>query len=257
MSLAIGEQPVLIFGHRGASAHAPENTLAAFRLAVEQGADGIELDAKLSADGQIVVIHDPTVDRTTNGHGRVSAMTLAELQSLDAGSRFDPSFAGERIPTLEQVLEAVGGKCLVDIEITNYATPFDPLPLRIADLVRRMGLQESVLFTSFFPSNLFRVRRRLARVPTGQLAWSGWLGALGRGWLGRQFAPRWVLPYYTDLSAEYIQRQHALQRKVIAWTVNQSGDAARLLAWGVDGIITDDPLLMREVKRREEGGEGP
>ncbi|NMC78815.1 MAG: glycerophosphodiester phosphodiesterase, partial [Chloroflexi bacterium] len=90
----------MLFAHRGASADAPENTLAAFRLAVDENADGIELDAKLSADGQVVVIHDQSVDRTTDGHGRVGQLTLAQLKELDAGSSFSPGFAGERIPTL-------------------------------------------------------------------------------------------------------------------------------------------------------------
>ncbi len=248
----------LILGHRGASAHAPENTLAAFQLAVEQGADGVELDAKLSADGQIVVIHDQTVDRTTNGHGRVRDLTLAELRALDAGSKFSTQFAGERIPTLEEVLLAVGKVCLVDIEITNYATPFDPLPVLIANLVRRLGLEERVWLTSFFPSNLARARRMLPRVLTGQLAWGGRLGAMSRGWVGRWFAPRLALPFYRDVTPEFVRREHARARLVVPWTVNETRDAARLLAWGVDGIITDDPAtLIGEVKRRKEGGGEP
>lgn len=240
----------LVIGHRGASAYAPENTLSAFERAVALGADGVELDAKLTADGQIVVIHDQTLERTTNGAGKVRQKTLAELRGLDAGSWFGAAFAGELIPTLEQVLETVGGKILVDIELTNYATPFDPLPERAAELVRRMGLQDRVIFTSFFPTNLYRARRVLPQVAAGQLAWVGRLGALTRGWLGRQVAPRWSVPYYTDLSAAYIRQQHLRNRRVIAWTVNQPEDAARLLAWGVDGIITDDPVMIGEVIRR-------
>src|SRR5512139_733767 len=92
-------QPI-IFAHRGASAHAPENTLAAFELALAQQADAIELDVKLSADGQVIVIHDSSVDRTTNGHGKVQDMTLVEIKALDAGSFFSSQFAGEKIPTL-------------------------------------------------------------------------------------------------------------------------------------------------------------
>jgi len=99
---------VTIFAHRGDSAHAPENTLAAFELAAERGADGIELDAKLTADGEIVVIHDPAVDRTTDGTGMVAEMSLAALRELDAGSWFGDTFKGEQIPTLAEVFEAVG-----------------------------------------------------------------------------------------------------------------------------------------------------
>src|SRR3990170_393671 len=98
----------VIFAHRGASAYAPENTLAAFSLAVRQKSDGIELDAKLSADGHVVVIHDQTVDRTTSSRGRVADLTLADLREMDAGSHFDVEYKGERIPTLEEVFEAIG-----------------------------------------------------------------------------------------------------------------------------------------------------
>lgn len=246
----------LVIGHRGASAYAPENTLAAFRLALEQGAHGIELDAKLSADGHIVVIHDQTVDRTTGGAGKVREKTLAELRALDAGSWYHPFFSGERIPMLEEVLEEVGSRCLVDIEITNYATPFDPLPLRVAEMVRRFNLQDHVILTSFFPSNLYRARRILPRVALGQLAWTGALGVVARGRVGRWFAPRLLLPYHTDISAESVQREHARARRVIAWTVNETERAGRLLAWGVDGIITDDPIAMLAVIRRG-GGRDP
>src|SRR5512132_2581784 len=97
-------QPI-IFAHLGASANAPENTLAAFELALEQNADAIELDVKLSADGQVIVIHDPTVDRTTGSHGRVKDLSLAELRSLDAGSFFSEKYTGEKIPTLEEEFE--------------------------------------------------------------------------------------------------------------------------------------------------------
>ena len=110
----------LIFAHRGASAHAPENTLAAFLVALQQGADGIELDAKLTADGHVVVIHDQTVDRTTKISGRVRDMPLEALLELDAGSHFDVAFKGEPIPTLQQVFERMGQEVLINIELSNY-----------------------------------------------------------------------------------------------------------------------------------------
>ncbi|MBU0511232.1 MAG: glycerophosphodiester phosphodiesterase, partial [Chloroflexi bacterium] len=109
-----------IFAHRGASAYAPENTLAAFDLAIRQNADAIELDAKLSADGHVVIIHDQTVDRTTDGTGRVSDLQLAALQELDAGCTYDEAFRHERIPTLGEVFDAVGRKILINVELTNY-----------------------------------------------------------------------------------------------------------------------------------------
>src|SRR3990170_7761080 len=126
----------LIFAHRGASAYAPENTLAAFRLALDQGADGIELDAKLSADGEIVVIHDQTVDRTTPRKGRVDQLTLSELRKLDAGSWKGDVFSGEKIPALAEVFSAVGGKLKINVELTNYSSPQDGLANKVLALVR-------------------------------------------------------------------------------------------------------------------------
>src|SRR6185436_3647904 len=119
-------QPI-IFAHRGASAHAPENTMAAFELALAQNADGIELDAKLSADGHVVAIHDASVDRTTGAHGRVRDLSLAELRSLDAGSVFANTFSAEKITMLEEVFEAVGKKMFINVELTNYTTRRDHL----------------------------------------------------------------------------------------------------------------------------------
>jgi glycerophosphoryl diester phosphodiesterase len=139
-----------IFAHRGASAHAPENTLAAFELALAQGADGIELDAKLSADEHVVVIHDATVDRTTDRHGRVKDMSLAELRSLDAGRFFAEKYRGEKIPTLEEVFEGVGKSTFVNVELTNYDTPGDHLVEYVCVQVKKFGLQKQVMFSSFF-----------------------------------------------------------------------------------------------------------
>ena len=129
-----------IFAHRGASAYAPENTLAAFELAVRQGANAIELDLKLTADGHVVVIHDLTVDRTTDGSGRVGDLPLAAIQELDAGYHFDQTFSGERIPTLEQVLEALYKKTLINIEIANYGSPLDDLPEKTCHLIKLISL---------------------------------------------------------------------------------------------------------------------
>lgn len=236
-----------IFAHRGASAHAPENTLASFNLAVEHGADAIELDAKLSADGQIVVHHDQTVNRTTDGKGRVNELPLAILRELDAGSFFAPEFQGEKIPLLEEVLDGVGRKLFVNIELTNYASPNDGLPEKVAELVKRMKLQERVLFSSFYPGNLQTTARLLPNVPVGLLA-----EPLIKGWLARSpitlnVSPRIIHPYLADATAGLIRREHARGRRVHVWTVNAPADMRRLFAADVDGIFTDDPRLARQV----------
>lgn len=237
----------VIYAHRGASAHAPENTLAAFQLALEHGADGVELDAKLSADGQVVVIHDQTVDRTTGAHGIVREMTLAQLKALDAGSSFSSEFAGEPIPTLEEVFVAVGQKTLINVEITNYNSVTDALPDRITDLVIQYNLQERVLFSSFHPLNLIRIRRRLPDTPAAILTQPGSDGKLLRGWFGRLFARGFIHPYFTDVNAETMAVERRAGRRVNAWTINDPEEMLRLFNLRIDGIITDDPRLARRV----------
>jgi glycerophosphoryl diester phosphodiesterase len=240
-------QPV-IFAHRGASAHAPENTLAAFELALAQNADAIELDVKLSADNQVVVIHDPTVDRTTANPGRVKDLSLRQLQSLDAGSFFSQKYRGEKIPTLEEVFEAVGKCTFINVELTNYNTPRDQLVEAVCTLIKKFGLEQRVMFSSFFASNLSKARAYLPEVPRGLLAFNGLLGAWARSF-GFNFGSYQALhPYLKDVTSQQVQRVHRLNRRVHVWTVNAAEDMRRLFHWGVDAIFTDDPQLAVQVR---------
>jgi glycerophosphoryl diester phosphodiesterase len=238
----------ILFAHRGASAHAPENTLAAFDLALRHEADAFELDAKLSADGQVVVIHDQTVERTTDGKGDVRYMTLAALQELDAGSFFDIAFRGEHIPTLAQVFETFGHKTYINVELTNYASPDDDLPDRVVDLVKHNRLEKRVLFSSFNPRALLKVKRLIPDVPVGLLALPGRRGWWARSWLGRIVVPYDALhPESSDVTAGLVTSVHHRGHRVNVWTVNQPEEMQRLFALGVDGIFTDDPRLARQV----------
>ena len=240
-------QPI-IFAHRGASAHAPENTLAAFSLALKHGADGVELDVKLSSDGHVVVIHDPTVDRTTGVHGQVKDMSLDELRELDAGSFFSEKFKGEQIPTLADVFETMGKKNLINIELTNYTTRHDHLVESVCMLVKRFGFQKNVLFSSFLGSNLTKERSYLPYVPTALLALSGVLGAWHRSF-GFAFGKYDALhPNLHNATQQQIYFVHRLRRRIHVWTVNEEEDMRRLFKWGVDGIITDDPQLAVNVR---------
>lgn len=240
-------QPI-IFAHRGASAHAPENTLPAFELAVIQNADAIELDVKLSADGQVVVVHDATVDRTTGSHGRVKDLSLAQLKSLDAGSFFSEQYRGTKIPTLEEVFEAVGRRTFINVELTNYTTPRDQLVETVCRLVQKFGLQERIMFSSFFALNLSKARTYLPEVPRGLLALNGLLGAWARSFgfaFGRYAA---LHPYLEDVTPQQVQRVHRLKRRVHVWTVNAADDMRRLFQWQVDAIFTDDPPLAVQIR---------
>jgi glycerophosphoryl diester phosphodiesterase len=239
-----------IIAHRGASAHAPENTLAAFQLAATEGADAIELDAKLSADGQVVVFHDATLERTTNGRGRLSEKSLNELRELDAGSRFSEEYAGQKIPLLAEVLEAFGRRLFINVELSNYRTPHDSLVPKVCDLVRTHALQSRVLLSSFLPSNLQQAARLLGAVPRGLLAMKGWTGSWARSF-GFSFGEYEVLqPHVADASAQQIRRVHRLKRRIFVWTVNEAEAMQRLTDWGVDGISTDDPVLALRTARR-------
>jgi len=240
-------QPI-IFAHRGASASAPENTIAAFELALAQGADGIELDAKLSADGTVIVIHDATVDRTTGAHGRVKDLSLAELRALNAGSFFSAKFSTEKIPMLEEVFEALGKKTFTNVELTNYNTPRDHLVESVCMLVKKFNLQKRVMFSSFYASNLSKARSYLPEVPCGLLAFPGLLGAWARSF-GFAFGKYTALhPNTRDVTPQQVQRVHRLKGRIQVWTVNAGADMRRLFGWGVDAIFTDDPQLAVQVR---------
>jgi len=232
----------VIFAHRGASAHAPENTLAAFLLAYEKKADAIELDVKLSADGVPVVIHDPTVDRTTNGTGRVADLRLPALKELDAGE-------GQQIPTLDEVFAAVGGKMLINVELTNYKTRNDALVEKVAEVVERHALAEKIIFSSFLPKNLRRAAEILPQTPRGLLALPNIWGWFARRITFQSGDFQALHPHLRDASQREIEQVHAQGKRVHVWTVNEPEDMRRLAEWGVDGIFTDDPELAVKVLR--------
>ncbi len=239
-----------VFAHRGDSANAPENTLAAFELAVKQGAAGIELDAKLTSDGHVVVIHDATVDRTTDGKGKVSQMPLAELRDLDAGLGFSGKFHREKIPMLSEVFEAVGKKTKINVELTNYSTPLDFLVPNVVFLVRKHGLEEHVLLSSFLPHNLLKAARFLAGVPCGLLVWPGWMGWWARTFGFRKDVYQALHPYIGDVDTRLVDRVHASGKRVHVWTVNSEVEIKHMIEIGADGIFTDNPELAVRLLRK-------
>jgi glycerophosphoryl diester phosphodiesterase len=230
-----------VLGHRGASHAAPQNTLAAFRKAADVGADGIELDVHLSRYGVPVVIHNNSVDATTDGTGLVRELTLTQLKALDAGARFDAassdaSFTGERIPTLEEVLAEVGARLLTNIELKADRTA--ALVAAVVDLVRRMGMADRVWFSSFKPYALYRARALAPEIPCGLL-----YGPLNPGTLLlRPFTPHEALHPYKDLLTERsVHRAHEHGLRVFTWTLDDPIVARKFAAWDVDGIITNEP----------------
>ena len=237
----------LIIAHRGASIYAPENTIAAFELAHQQGAQAVELDAKLSADGHVMVIHDQTVNRTTDGTGKVRDLSLHALKKLDAGIFFGSEFKNEPIPTLDEVFEAVGKKLIINIELTNYATPFDDLPRKTAELVNKYNLADKIFFSTFNPIALFRIRQLLPDVPAGLLLAQGLSGKISQAVTSRFISYQSLHPHYLDMNQDLITKAHRKNQLVFTYTVNIPDDMRQLFKLGVDGIFTDDPPLAQNI----------
>lgn len=233
----------LIIGHRGASMHAPENTLAAFSLAMAQGADGIELDVKRCATGEVVVMHDVTVDRTTDGRGAVHELTLAQLRALDAGN-------GERVPTLDEVIELTASPAtpfLINIEVTNYATPMDGLEQGVVDVVKRHNCAERILFSSFNPLGVKALAGLLPAVPRGMLYYRDMPIFLRDVWLAPFVPHEFRHPDYSYITPEYVSALAAQGKRINTWTVNTPEVIARVAQCGVHGIIGDSPETMQKV----------
>lgn len=236
-----------IIAHRGYSAAAPENTLASFDAAMGAGADGIELDVTLSADGTPVVIHDDTLDRTTTGSGRVNGTSLEVLRSYDAGAWFDERFAGERIPTLAEVLELARPLELVNLELKGGRSAPAQLVARVHALLHEQGDPDQILVSSFDPRLLWKLRRRDRRWRLALLF--GQKGTVSRMWRvwARSIGIDMLHPEQ-QLVEEVVSITHAAHR-VNTWTVNDPARAATLDALGVHGVITDDPVSTREALR--------
>jgi glycerophosphoryl diester phosphodiesterase len=259
-----GEWPVNL-AHRGASALAPENTIEAFRIALEAGARGLELDVHTTSDGQLVVIHDPTVDRTTNGTGAVSEMTLEELRGLDAGYDFSPDGGpgrpyrgrGVRVPTLEEVLEEFPGAAVnIDIKAGHPGTE-----AAVLGILRRSGALGRALVVSTRHATVRRFRKVSGgHVSTGASRWEiGVFYLSSRLRLGRLVHPAYDalqvplrhrgIPLVTPW---FIRAAHARGVRVDVWTINQADEMGRLLDLGADVIMTDRPGTLAEVLKRRE-----
>ena len=250
--------------HRGASARAPENTLEAFRLAVESGAGGLELDVHLTRDGHVVVIHDPTLDRTTNTTGAVAEMTLDELREPDAGHRFSPDGdslpyrgLGLRIPTLAEVLREFPGVALnIDMKADRPG-----IEAAVLEVLREAGAEGRALVVSSRRSTVRRFRRiSEGRISTGASRWETGIFFL----LSNLRLERLLRPAYDALQVplshrgiplvtrRFVEAAHAAGVRVDAWTINGDDEMRRLLDLGVDVIMTDRPETLSEVLDQRE-----
>ncbi|HEU4963822.1 MAG TPA: glycerophosphodiester phosphodiesterase [Bacilli bacterium] len=244
--MAIHGYAVKNLAHRGASGFAPENTMAAFRLAQELGADGFEFDVMLTSDGVPVVIHDETLDRTTNGHGLVQSHTFDEIRQLDAGSWYGRSFAGEKVPSLEEVLAAYGGRMFLNIELKNSHVRAPGLEEKVIELIRRYGIERQVIVSSFDHHSMAKFHGLAPDIRTGLLYECCLVDAvsyalkLGASALHPLFATINVQP-------ELVPAAHAAGLEVNVWTVNDPAFMRQCVRAGVDAIITNYPDRLRRL----------
>ncbi len=231
----------LVFAHRGASKVAPENTLPAFEAAIRMGADGVELDVQYSSDGALVIFHNPHLDATTDGKGRVTAHTLDELRALDAGSWFDPQFAGTRIALLDEALDLLKDKLLVNIEIKALDAATMGLGADVVRAVRAHDMADQVVISSFNPLALRRAKTAGPEIEAGLLlapdlpGWTRW--GFTRGYSKADG----LHPELPMVDAAYMAQAAGRRLPVRVWTVNEPDDMQRMIDLNVDAIITDYP----------------
>lgn len=244
---------MLNVAHRGASAYAPENTIAAFELAASQGADVFELDVQETKDHELVLMHDTTLSRTTDAERvfpdlapwNVGDLTLDQIRELDAGSWLSDKYDGERVPTLGEALREMGGSGLGLLLEVKAPELYAGIEERLAAELRRHSswlAPGRLVVQSFDWESMRRFDRLLPEVPIGLLGTpsAGELPGLAK------FADQ-INPPYTTLTASYVRRVHSLGMKLLTWTVDSSATMRRMIAYRVDGIITNRPDVLSDV----------
>jgi glycerophosphoryl diester phosphodiesterase len=244
--------PPLICAHRGSSGHAPENTLSALDLAVEHGAGQVEVDVQLTADGQAVLIHDETLNRTTSGKGLVAEHTLEQLRLLDAGTWFGREWAGEKLPTLEEVLVGLGDRVTFNLELKGAAG--QALEDEVTRLVKAHGLADRCLLTSFDHSRIGRL------ADAGVDIQLGFIVGQGTPWRELLSGPAQVLSVEaTVVDAELVAAAHQAGKQVQVWTLNTAAEFRMVMEMKVDAIITNFPDRLQAFlgSRKDMPDRGP
>ncbi|MBM4169440.1 MAG: glycerophosphodiester phosphodiesterase [Ignavibacteria bacterium] len=233
----------IIVAHRGISAKAPENTISAFTLALETpGIHVVELDVRLSKDEEVIVLHDRTLQRTTTGNGAARAYTLRELRSFDAGSWFDPKFSHERIPTLREVLDLVGRRLAVNVELKSdplHREPDGLLERRVLDVVREIGVAHRVVYSSFRHHMMANIRRMEPNAVTGVIYSMMSNFASLPSSLAKTVGASFFVCAKHELRQAMIRDAHQHDVAVFVYTLNSVSGLKRFLDLGADGIISD------------------
>lgn len=230
--------------HRGASGHAPENTMSAFQKGVDMKADYIEIDVQMSKDGELVIMHDTTVDRTTNGTGAVKDLTLEEMKQLDAGSWFSEKFAGEKIPTFEEVLNEFRGKTGILIELKSperYPGIEEKVAKALIERNMHKPSNKKIVIQSFHHESIKTSKELLPLLPHGVLLGGGWAGVTDEQLADFAAYADYFNPTISIVTPELIDRVHAVGMKIYPYTSRSQEQAYELFSLNVDGIITDYP----------------
>ncbi len=232
--------PFYVTAHRGASGWAPENTLAAFAKAIEQGSDYSELDVRLSKDGVVVLSHDDSLRRTTGQPGAVWDYTVEELKAFDAGAWFGPEFAGEKIPTLQEVIRLVKGKMKLNIEV-KISRQEPQVVEKVIEVIRREGFDKDCMITSFDQATVEKVIELAPDLPVGLI--------FSETTKADVFAGSWPIlsVRYSAVNEEFVAKARKAGKQIHVWTVNDEQKMRDLLALKVDGIITNYPDRLRKV----------
>ena len=234
-----------VTAHRGSSRMAPENTMAAIEAAMEEMADYSEIDVQTTADGIVVVCHDLNLKRVAGVDRRLGTMTYDQVSRLDVGSHFSPSFSGERIPTLEEVLEACKGRMKLNIELKNIGNS-SSLPEQVAALVREYGMEDQCVITSVKLGYLERVKEMAPELRTGYI-----LAAAYGTYYDNEYID-FISIRSSFVGRKLVEAAHEKGKAVHVWTVNSKTEIEQMKLLGVDNIITDYPVRAREILYREE-----
>lgn len=246
----LGPRNPLLLAHRGYSRLAPENTLPAFALARDHRIPGVELDVHLCRTGEVVVIHDDTVDRTTSGTGEVADLSLEELRRLDAGAWKGEQFQGTRIPLLSEVFELLGDSVIYDVELKIRTKKTAALAEAVLKVIQKAGLEKKCLITSFNPLAIKAFRKAAPQIAVGIIYTDDEeLPSYLRAGQGRFFTRCSVLkPDHKKISNRFMAYHARLLRyPVLPWTVDDPGKAEELLKMGASGIITNDPGPLKPL----------
>lgn len=239
----------LNIAHRGYSEKYPENTILAFEKAIEIGADGIEMDVHFSKDGQLVVIHDEELDRTTTGHGFVKDYTLEELKTFDAGIKFGEKFKGLKIPTFDEFLELVHDKdLLINVEIKNSIIHYKNIEEAVYEKIKEYGIEDKVIISTFDHYSAKKCKGLNTSVKVGALYWDciyepyKYVEMLGVDALH---------PEFNSITKEIVEESHKRKLEVNVYTVNLKEDMEKMIGLGVDMIITNNPELLGKIINKE------